>query len=181
MPNLSVICREQRTRGVPGTKRQNRYRHKANKESHRSIFPHHTWSGRGGGGQRGISRERGCRCMCDTENVSQVLLSDFYCRIWCRKVPLMREKSYSRISMWHNLRQHPGNKKVLPSDFCCCNCCHKGKESECSSNCGSRNPRIRLFQHAAASCATLKSESKTPKSTHATKKSPHGTPLILVT
>ena len=54
----------------PGTKRRNRYRHKANKESHRSIFPHHTWSGRGGGGERVISQERGCRCMWDTENVS---------------------------------------------------------------------------------------------------------------
>ena len=95
------------------------------------------------------------------------------------KSPLMRKKSYSRISMRHNLQQHPGNQQVLPSDFCCCNCCHKGKESECSSNCGSRNPRIRLFQDAASCCATLKSESKTPKSIHATKKSPHGTPLIL--
>ena len=55
---------------APGTKRQNRYCHKANKESHRSIFPHHTWSGRGGGGERVISQERGCRCMWDTENVS---------------------------------------------------------------------------------------------------------------
>ena len=54
-----------------------------------------------------------------------------------------------------------GNLKVLPLDFCCHNCCRKGKESECGSNWGSKNLRIRLFQDAAASCATMKSESKT--------------------
>ena len=85
--------------------------------------------------------------------------------------------SYSRILMRHILWQHPGNLKFLPSDFCCHNCCHKGKESECGSNCGSKNPRIRLFQDAAASCATLKSESQTQNPSVRLKKSLMAPPL----
>ena len=132
---------------------------------------------KGRGGQGGILGKRGCRGMWDTPVCPRSYSRIFAAAYGATICPLIRKKSYSRILMRHILWQHPGNLKFLPSDFCCHNCCHKGKESECGSNCGSKNPRIRLFQDAAASCATLKSESKTPKYIHATKKSPHGTPL----
>ena len=133
--------------------------------------------GGGGGGQRGILGKRGCRGMWDTpvcpRSYSRILAAAYGARI----CPLIRKKSYSRISMRHILWQHPGNLKFLPSDFCCHNCCHKGKESECGSNCGSKNPRIRLFQDAAASCATLKSESQTQNASVRLKKSLMAPPL----
>ena len=97
------------TKCYPGTKRRNRYRRKANKESHRSIFPHHTWSGRGGGVQGGISRKRGCPGVWDTENVSQFDSRIFPAAIVPQgheeECPFMK-KFDSRISMRHNLRQH---------------------------------------------------------------------------
>ena len=66
---------------------------------------------------------------------------------------LIREKSYSRILIWHHLQQHPEIRRSYPR-ITLLKLLPQGQvvKYEWGSKYGSVNPRVRLFQDTAASC-----------------------------